>query len=71
MIVTLRRGLGRRSGLFPVPPRLVEIRVAHAGKCGLYERAAGPLVADASALARLGWTATADSRAALAELTRH
>lgn len=71
MIAALRRGLGRRPGLIPVPPRLVESVLRAMGKAELYERVAGPLVADASALARLGWTARADTRAALAELARH
>ena len=71
MIAALRRGLGRRPGLIPVPPRLIESALRAMGKMELYERVAGPLVADASALARLGWSARADTRAALAELARH
>jgi nucleoside-diphosphate-sugar epimerase len=56
MITSLRRGLGRRPGLVPVPPRLIELALRAAGRGEIYQRLAGSLVADPSALKALGWT---------------
>jgi nucleoside-diphosphate-sugar epimerase len=56
MITIMRRGLGRRSGLVPVPPRLLELGLRAAGRGEIYQRVAGSLVGDPSALMRLGWT---------------
>lgn len=69
MIAAVRRGLGRRPGLIPVPAALLETALRAAGRMEIYQRLAGSLVADPSALRRLGWTppvATADALAALA-----
>jgi nucleoside-diphosphate-sugar epimerase len=69
MIAALRRGLGRRPGLLPVPPRLLEAALRMTGRTEVYQRLAGSLIADPSALARLGWSppvTTADALAALA-----
>jgi UDP-glucose 4-epimerase len=69
MIAAVRRGLGRRPGLIPVPAALLETALRAAGRMEVYQRLAGSLVADPSALRRLGWTppvATADALAALA-----
>jgi UDP-glucose 4-epimerase len=56
MITILRRALGRRPGLVPVPPRLLELALRMTGRAELYPRLAEPLVADPSALKGLGWT---------------
>jgi UDP-glucose 4-epimerase len=69
MIAAVRRGLGRRPGLVPVPPALLEVALRALGRSEVYQRLAGSLVADASALRKLGWTppvATAEGLAALA-----
>lgn len=69
MIAAVRRGLGRRPGLIPVPAALLETALRAAGRMEIYERLAGSLVADPSALRKLGWAppvATADALAALA-----
>jgi nucleoside-diphosphate-sugar epimerase len=69
MIAALRRGLGRRPGLIPVPPALLKTVLHAAGRAESYQRLAGSLVADPAALARLGWTpqvATPDGLATLA-----
>jgi UDP-glucose 4-epimerase len=69
MIAAMRRGLGRRPGLAPVPLRLLEMVMRAGGRAEAYERLAGSLVADPSALLQLGWTpkvTTADALAALA-----
>jgi UDP-glucose 4-epimerase len=47
MIAALRRGLGRRPGLFPVPSSLLRLACQATGQAELYERVAGGLVADA------------------------
>jgi nucleoside-diphosphate-sugar epimerase len=69
MIAAMRRGLGRRPGLLPVPARLLEAMLRVTGRGELYRRLDGALVADPSALLQLGWqphVTTADGLAALA-----
>jgi nucleoside-diphosphate-sugar epimerase len=69
MITALRHGLGRRPGLIPVPPQLIESALNAIGRTEIYQRLAGSLVADASALGKLGWkppVTTAEGLAALA-----
>lgn len=70
MIAALRRGLGRRPGLVPVPPPLLETALALMRRPELYARLAQPLVVDTSALARLGFIAPVGSERALEALTR-
>ena len=69
MVTALRRGLGRKGGLIPVPPSLLKMALRAVGRAEIYQRLAGSLVADPSALMRLGWTppvATPEGLAALA-----
>jgi nucleoside-diphosphate-sugar epimerase len=69
MIAAVRRGLGRRPGLIPVPPAALKAALRAAGRMEVYDRLAGSLVADPSALLHLGWkppVATTDALAALA-----
>jgi nucleoside-diphosphate-sugar epimerase len=70
MIAALRRGLGRRPGLVPVPEPLLEPAFALMRRPELYARLARPLVVDTSALKRLGWVAPVDSERALEALAR-
>jgi nucleoside-diphosphate-sugar epimerase len=70
MIAAMRHGLGRRPGLIPVPPRLIEMALRTAGREEIYQRLAGKLVADPSALLGLGWAPAVSSRDALAALAR-
>lgn len=55
MIAALRMGLGRPPGLVPAPKPLLKLALGLAGRPEWYERLACPLIADASALQRLGW----------------
>jgi nucleoside-diphosphate-sugar epimerase len=69
MIAAMRRGLGRRPGLVRLPQWLLEAVFRAGGRQEMYERLAGRLVADPSALLRLGWAppvGTKDGLAALA-----
>jgi UDP-glucose 4-epimerase len=68
MITAMRRGLGRRAGLIPVPPRLIEAVLRTAGWSEIYQRLAGSLVADAAALRRLNWAPSVSTREGLAAL---
>jgi nucleoside-diphosphate-sugar epimerase len=68
MIAAMRRGLGRRPGLIPVPPRLLEAALRAVGRPDVYQRLAGQLVAEPAALVRLGWSPAVSSREALAAL---
>jgi UDP-glucose 4-epimerase len=70
MITILRRGLGRRPGLVPVPPGLLELALRATGRGEIYQRLAGSLVADASALMELGWTPRVSSTEGLTALAR-
>jgi nucleoside-diphosphate-sugar epimerase len=68
MITALRRGLGRRPALFPVPSSLLSLGLAALRREEIYRRLAGSLVANPSALMKLGWTAQVTTREALAAL---
>src|SRR5713101_2365960 len=70
MITAMRLGLGRRPGLIPVPPALLEMSLRVAGRAEVYERLAGSLVADPSALVRLGWVPPVSTPEGLSALTR-
>ena len=68
MIAAIRGGLGRRPGLIRVPAGLLRAALRAGGRAEVFQRLAGSLVADPSALMRLGWAppvATADALAAL------
>jgi UDP-glucose 4-epimerase len=70
MITALRAGLGRRPGLIPMPAALLRAALNLAGRAEIYERLAGSLVVDSSALQRLGWTPRLTTRVGLAGLMR-
>ena len=71
MIAALRGGLGRRPGLIPVPLSLLETALRVAGRSETYQRLAGSLVADPSAISRLGWAPTVTTPEGLAALARN
>jgi nucleoside-diphosphate-sugar epimerase len=68
MIAGMRRGLGRRPNVFSVPPALLELSLRAAGKEYVHERLSGAMVADPSALMRLGWKPPLTSEVGLAQL---
>jgi UDP-glucose 4-epimerase len=68
MIAALRHGLGRRPGLFPVPLSLLAAIFRLTGREEVFRRLTGSLVADASALRRLGWVPRVASAEGLADL---
>jgi UDP-glucose 4-epimerase len=70
MIAAMRRGLGRRPGLIPVPPSLLEAALRAAKRQEIYQRLAGSLVADPAALLQLGWTPPVTTAEGLAALAR-
>jgi UDP-glucose 4-epimerase len=70
MIAALRSGLGRRPGVFSVPSALLRGACRALGREEVYDRVAGPLVVDASALHRLGWRPQVSTPAGLAALMR-
>jgi nucleoside-diphosphate-sugar epimerase len=70
MIAAMRAGLGRRPGVFSVPPTLIGTAMRAAGRSEGYARLSGSLVADPSALMRLGWTPAVTTRDALGALAR-
>jgi UDP-glucose 4-epimerase len=55
MIAIMRSALGRRPALMPFPPGWIELMLRAAGRGEIYSRLTGSLVADPSALMRLGW----------------
>jgi nucleoside-diphosphate-sugar epimerase len=70
MIAAMRRGLGRSSGVFPMPLPLLQAALRATGRMDIYQRAAGSLVADPSALARFNWVPPVSSQEGLAALAR-
>ena len=70
MIASMRRGLRRKPRLIRVPDRVLHAALRLLGRPDLYERLTGSLVADCSALMRLGWRPPVETAAALAELMR-
>jgi UDP-glucose 4-epimerase len=71
IVAALREGLGRGPGLLPVPQALLGAGMRLAGRGEAFERLAGSLVADPTALLALGWTPPVATREALAALARH
>jgi UDP-glucose 4-epimerase len=70
MVAALRRGLGRRPNLFPLPASVLAAAFRASGRQEAYERLAGSLVAHSSALAALGWAPAATAAAGLERLAR-
>jgi nucleoside-diphosphate-sugar epimerase len=70
MITAMRRGLGRRPGLVPLPRPLLEAALRATGRPEIYQRLAGSLVADPAALLALNWVPPVATRDALATLVR-
>ncbi len=70
MIAAIRAGLGREPGLLPVPEMLLNVASRLAGKREAFERLAGSLVADPTALINLGWQPPVAARDGLAGLAR-
>jgi UDP-glucose 4-epimerase len=71
MIAALRRGLGRRPGVFPVPAKLLEAGLDALGRTSDQRFATGSLVADPAALIRLGWKPELTAAQGLEKLMRN
>ena len=56
IVAAVRRGLGRRPGLIPVPAAVLRTALYAAGRGEIYERLSGSLVADPAGLRELGWS---------------
>jgi nucleoside-diphosphate-sugar epimerase len=70
MIAAMRRGIGRRPNVIPVPEALFEVVLRAAGRDDVYQRLCGSLVADPAALMSLGWAPPLATPAGLASLMR-
>jgi nucleoside-diphosphate-sugar epimerase len=70
MIAAMRLGLGRRPHLISVPDPVLRASLRLLGRSELYERLTGSLVADPSALMRIGWRPSVETTAGLADLMR-
>lgn len=70
MVAAIRRGLGRRPGLLPVPSALLAAACRVAGREEAYTRLAGSLVADPAALRQLGWRPSVTTPEGLAAMMR-
>ena len=69
MIAAMRRGLGRWPNVFPLPDATLELLLRAAGRQDVYQRLAGPLVADPSALITLlRWAPTVTTTIGLGNL---
>ena len=71
MIAAMRRGLGRRPGLFPMPASLLKVTFRAAGREEEFRLLTGTLVASAAALRRLGWAPSISTQEGLAALMRN
>jgi nucleoside-diphosphate-sugar epimerase len=70
MVAAMREGLGRRPGVFPLPQPMLRWMLHASGHDDIHERVSGSLVADPTALMRLGWSPPLATRAGLAALMR-
>jgi nucleoside-diphosphate-sugar epimerase len=70
MIAAMRRGLGRRPNVFPLPAMLLSFLARAAGREEIYQRLSGSLVADPAALITLGWVPPLATTDGLAQLMR-
>ena len=61
LVAAMRAALGRRPGIFPVSPGLLEGALAIAGRRALASSLAGELVVDTTRLAAAGWRPVASS----------
>jgi nucleoside-diphosphate-sugar epimerase len=68
MIAAMRHGLGRRANVFPFPATLLDVLFRAAGQEHIYQRLAGSLIADPSALMTIGWTPPLATSQGLASL---
>lgn len=57
LIAALRRGLGRRPALVPVPPAVIRLALRAVRRSGIWERLGGELAVSSARLAALGWRA--------------
>jgi UDP-glucose 4-epimerase len=70
IVAAMRRGLGRRPGLIPVPVAVLRTALHASGRGEIYERLSGSLVAEPAGLQELGWSppvTTPEGLAALAQ----
>jgi nucleoside-diphosphate-sugar epimerase len=70
MIAAMRHGLGRQTGIFPLPDGVLKLLLRATGQEEVYQRLAGSLIADPSALINLGWAPQVETRTGLANLMR-
>jgi len=70
IVAAVRRGLGRRPGLIPVPAAVLRTALYAAGRSEIYERLSGSLVADPAGLRELGWSPPVKTPEGLAALAQ-
>jgi nucleoside-diphosphate-sugar epimerase len=68
MIKAMRRGLGRRPAVFPVPAPMLAVALQAMGHAHTYRLFTGSLVADSAALAKVDWVPVTGTAAGLAAL---
>jgi UDP-glucose 4-epimerase len=70
IVAAVRRGLGRRPGLIPVPAAVLRTALYAAGRSEIYERLSASLVADPAGLRELGWSPPVKTPEGLAALAQ-
>jgi len=70
MLTAMRRGLGRRPALVPVPAALLRMALEAAGHADSWQFVTGSLVADPAALIGLGWAPKVATDDGLEQLMR-
>jgi nucleoside-diphosphate-sugar epimerase len=71
MIAALRRGFGRRPGMYTVPPSTLGLALRWLGKSDAWVRFGGELVADPSKLIDAGWSPGTETAVALETMARN
>jgi UDP-glucose 4-epimerase len=70
ILVSLRRGLGRPTRLFAVPPTMLAAACKALGQADAWERLGGSLVVDPGKLIAAGWCPQRDTKAALVRFAK-
>jgi nucleoside-diphosphate-sugar epimerase len=68
IVAALRRGMGRASRLYPVPPVLIAGALKALSRANVWDRLGGSLVVDSGKLIAAGWSPDRDTLAGLARM---
>lgn len=70
LVSMLRAASGRKPGLLPLPPAMLEMALALIGQRDTYHRLAGPLVAEPHKLMAAGWKPAVETETAIRQMVQ-